>query len=226
MLPSKKNILIEKYNEAIFDTDRHKAFKVIDLAFEQGFLPEEIVFEVIVPAVDSMMDFVSEKTGVNLAQHFFASQIASELVEILIEKFASAPVISGIVAIGTSYGDFHGLGKRIVTGCLKAHIINTIDLGLNVTPERFVEQAILNKANVIAISSMMYHSATGENGCLRVRQLLNENQLEEKIKIIVGGAPYRFDHKLYQTVKADAWAENGNSAGIVISELIRNTRPW
>jgi len=218
--------LISKYNEAIFDTDKKKAFQIIEDALASGKSVEEIVFEIIVPALDHIMDYVGKNMDVNLAQHFFASQIASEITEKMITKFASAPVKTENVILGTSQGDFHGLGKRIVAGCLKIHMINTIDLGLNVTAEEFVEQAILHKANVIAISSMMYHTATGENGCLRVRKLLQESRLEDKIKIIVGGAPYRFDHKLYQTVHADTWAENGNSAGLVILDLIKKAQPW
>ena len=218
--------LITKYNEAIFDTDKKTVFQIIDDALAQGFSPEEIVFELIVPAVDNMMKSVGEKMEVNLAQHFFASQIASELTEKLVAKFISVPEKKGNVIIGTPIGDFHGLGKRIVSGCLYAHMFNVIDLGLNVSAEEFVNQAILHKSNIIAISSMMYHTATGENGCLKVRKLLKEAKLEHKIKIIVGGAPYRFDKKLYEIVQADTWAENGNLAGIVITELLKTTQSW
>ncbi|MDO9511410.1 MAG: cobalamin-dependent protein [Bacteroidales bacterium] len=211
---------IKAYNEAVFDTNKIKVNEVIELALTEGYTPEDVVFNIVIPSLDSMMFRLAEKGEVNLTQHFFASQIASEITENLIEKFVSTPENQSAVIIGTSPGDFHGLGKRIVTGCLKAHMMEVVDLGLNVAPEKFVEAAVLHEANVIAISSMMYHTATGENGCLKVRNILKENKLESKIKIIVGGAPYRFDPKLYQIVQADAWAENGNLAGIVISHLI------
>jgi methanogenic corrinoid protein MtbC1 len=71
----------------------------------------------------------------------------------------------------------------------------------------------------------MVHTARGENGCIRVRQLLKERGLDGCIKIAVGGAPYRFDPSLWQTVGADAWAENGITAGRVIANLIREVRP-
>jgi methanogenic corrinoid protein MtbC1 len=54
-----------------------------------------------------------------------------------------------------------------------------------------------------------------------VRQLLKDQQLEDRIKIIVGGAPYTWDTQLYQAVHADAWASDGISAGKVIKDLIR-----
>ena len=71
---------------------------------------------------------------------------------------------------------------------------------------------------------MMVHTARGEKGCLGVRRLLKERGLEQKIKIAVGGAPYRFDHNLYKTVQADAWAENGITAGEVITQLIKEVK--
>jgi methanogenic corrinoid protein MtbC1 len=67
---------------------------------------------------------------------------------------------------------------------------------------------------------MMVHTARSEQGCVAVRQLLKERQLEERIKIIVGGAPYTWDTELYKTVQADAWASDGISAGKIIKDLI------
>jgi methanogenic corrinoid protein MtbC1 len=71
---------------------------------------------------------------------------------------------------------------------------------------------------------MMAHTARGENGCLGVRRLLKEGGLEERIRIIVGGAPYRFDPELYRVVGADAWAEDGITAGKVVTDLIKGAR--
>jgi len=83
---------------------------------------------------------------------------------------------------------------------------------------------ICRSLQVNAISAMMVHTARGENGCRKVRQILSERGLEERIKVAVGGAPYRFDPELYRTVGADAWAENGITAGRVITDLIREVR--
>ena len=134
------------------------------------------------------------------------------------------PETAGRVVIGNAQGDLHALGKRIVIGCLKAHLIEAIDLGVSVPPERFVDEAVAPQADVIGISAMMVHTARGKNGCLKVRQILRERRLEDRIKIIVGGAAYRFDPHLYKAVNADAWAEDGLAAGKIVLELIKETR--
>jgi len=216
--------VMSQYNEAIMDTDRDRALQVVRDALALEITPEEVVFEVVVPAIELMMKSISENQGVSLAQHFMAAQIASEVVDDMVPRFRKAPQIIGQVVIGTSQGDFHGLGKRIVAGCLKAMMIEVTDLGLNVAPERFVDEALAHDAQVIAISSMMIHTAQGENGCRRVRQILKERGVEDRIKIAVGGAPYRFDPELYRSVGGDAWAENGITAGRVITGLIREVR--
>jgi len=212
------------FNDAIFDTDRERAMQIILDAEKHGISPEDIVFRIIVPSIHSMMKSTSERGEANIAQHFVATQIASEVTELMISRFKVSPEITGRVVIGTSVGDMHGLGKRIVAGCLKALMIDVTDLGLNVPAERFVEEALRCNAEVIGISSMMVHTARGEQGCLKVRRLLKEKNLESRIKVVVGGAPYRFDHDLYKLVQADAWAENGIEAGEVITELIREVR--
>ncbi len=212
--------IIAAYNEAVFDTDRDKALEIIHTAVDQGISPEDIVFQVVIPAMEQMIKAISEDFDANLAQHFMASQIASQVTDEMVALFQQSPETIGRVVIGTSHGDMHTLGKRIVGGCLRSLMIEVIDLGVNVSAERFVEAALEHDASIIAISSMMVHTARSEQGCLAVRQLLKEKQLENRIKIIVGGAPYTWDTELYKVVQADAWASDGISAGKVIKELI------
>ncbi len=217
--------IIKAYNEAIFDIDREQALEVIHAAIMQGVSPEEVVFKIVIPAIEQMAGSMGENFDGNLAQHFMTSQIAAEVTEEMLARFKTPPESVGRVVIGSAEGDLHSLGKRIVMGCLKAQMIEVFDLGVNVPAERFVDEAVARNAQVIGISAMMAHTARGENGCLRVRQLLQERGLERKIKIIVGGAPFRFDHELYRVVRADAWTEDGISAGRVIAGLMREVQP-
>jgi len=142
----------------------------------------------------------------------------------LIPLFAAVPEVRGHVVIGTSHGDFHGLGKKIVIGCLKARMFQVTDLGINVAPETFVDQALAVGADVIAISSMMVHTATGERGPKRVRQLLRERGVEDRLRIIVGGAPYRFHENLYLEVGADAWGDTAAQAPEIVASLVCEVR--
>jgi len=212
---------INAYNEAVFETDKEAAFEVINKALTEGVTPEDIVFKVVIPAVEEMMSRITKDPDANLAQHFMTAQIASEVTEAMLKKFRHPPETIGRIVIGTAYSDLHSLGKRIVMGCLKALMVDVTDLGVNVPAEEFVDAAVKNDACVIGISAMMVHSAKGENGCREVRRILKERGLEDRIKIIVGGAPYRFDSELYKSVGADDWAPDGIGAAKLIVDLIR-----
>ncbi len=216
---------IRQYNEAVLDTDRNQALQVIREALAAGVTPEQVVFGIVVPAIESMIPNLKGPQGISLAQHFMASQIAAEVTDEMMSRFAEPPAFVGRMVIGTSSGDFHGLGKRIVSGCLKALMIDVTDLGLNVDAQRFVDEALARDASVIGISSMMVHTARGENGSRGVRRILRERGLENRIKIIVGGAPYRYDHELFRDVEADAWAENALEAGSVVKRLMSEVPP-
>lgn len=216
--------VIKDYNAAVLDTDRARALQVVTEALAQGARPEDIVFKVVIPGLDLMVKALSEGFDTNLAQHFMTSQIAAEVTEKMLTLFKAAPEIVGRVVIGSASGDLHTLGKRIVIGCLKAQMIEVTDLGVNVLAEKFVDEAVAHHAQVIGVSAMMVHTARGEGGAIKVRQILKARGLEGTIKLVVGGAPFRFDPDLYKLVQADGWAENGVSAAKVIMDCIREVQ--
>ncbi|KJV05078.1 cobalamin B12-binding domain-containing protein [Methylocucumis oryzae] len=215
---------IKAYNEAVLDTDRARAFQVVMDAIDRGVSPEDIVFNVVIPALDLMVKAIDQGFDTNLAQHFMTSQIAADVTEKMLQLFKTPPEIVGRVVIGTAAGDLHTLGKRIVIGCLKAQMIDVIDLGVNVSAEKFVAEAVSKEAQVIGVSAMMVHTARSEKGAIKVRKLLHEQGLESKIKLVVGGAPFRYDTELYSLVGADAWAENGVSALKVFMDCINEVK--
>jgi len=211
---------IKDYNEAVFEIDKELALEVVETAIQNGVTPEQVVFNIIIPSIEEMMAVIAENADTNLAQHFMTAQIAAEITEKMLAKFTTPPEVVGRIIIGTAYGDLHSLGKRIVMGCLKSMMVEVVDLGVNIKAEDFVDAAVAQDAQVIAISSMMVHTATGEDGSIKVRALLKERNLENKIKLVVGGAPYRFDHELYTKVGADKWAADGVTAAKIIKQLI------
>ncbi|HOV13782.1 MAG TPA: cobalamin-dependent protein [Spirochaetota bacterium] len=212
--------VIRDYYNAIYDTNYQLALDVIYDAKKSGVTPEEIVFNIVLPSIDKMLDAFLITQESSISQHFLASKISDQIVEEMLPLFSKKTERHGNIILGTSFGDFHGLGRKIVSGCLKANLYNVIDLGLNVVPERFVDEALKNNAKVIGISSMMLHSATGENGSIKVREILTEKKLTSEIKIVVGGAPYKFDKDLYKTVGADAWAYDALSGIKIIGEFM------
>jgi trimethylamine corrinoid protein len=213
--------IIKAYKEAVEETDREAALALVERAVADGIRAEDIIFKVVIPAIEESMASVTQDPDANLAQHFMTAQIAADVTERMLERFERPPEIVGRIVIGTATGDLHSLGKRIVSGCLKAMMVKVVDLGINVPAERFVDAAVTHDAQIIAVSAMMHHTAVGEDGARGVRRILHERSLEDRIRLVVGGAPYRFDCELCKAVGADGWAPDGFSAARMIVDMLR-----
>ena len=212
--------LQEEFLNAIYDSDQEAALSCIQKALECGISAEDATVKIVAPALTTMAkSVINRKAG--LSQHFMAVHISEKAIDELHQRVLQSPPELGTVILGTAVGDFHGLGNKIVAGCLKAHLFEVVDLGLNVAPQRYVDEALSKRANVIGVSSMMVHAALGESGPKMIRTLLRQRGLESHIKLIVGGAPYQFDKDLYQKAGADAWARDGIEAVAVIKRLFK-----
>ncbi|HWQ75971.1 MAG TPA: corrinoid protein [Syntrophomonas sp.] len=90
------------------------------------------------------------------------------------------------IVIGVIEGDTHDIGKNLVKIMLETAGFNVIDLGRDVLPSDFVDNAVAHNADVIAISTLM---TTTMAGMAEVIDILNQRGLPTKFKVIVGGGP-------------------------------------
>jgi 5-methyltetrahydrofolate--homocysteine methyltransferase len=116
-------------------------------------------------------------------------------------------VKTGTVVIGTVQGDLHDIGKNLVGIMLRGAGFNVIDLGKDVPPEKFIEEAKKTGAQVIGLSALL---TTTMPVMEQVVSLAREHGLHRKVRIIVGGAPLS-DEYAHQ-IGADAYCFDGISA--------------
>ncbi|UCG60783.1 MAG: corrinoid protein [Candidatus Zixiibacteriota bacterium] len=114
---------------------------------------------------------------------------------------------SGTVVIGTVQGDLHDIGKNLVGIMLRGAGFNVVDLGKDVPPERFIEEAQRTGARVIGMSALL---TTTMPVMGLVVNLARERGLLGKVKIIVGGAPLSDEYA--QQIGADAYCFDGMNA--------------
>jgi 5-methyltetrahydrofolate--homocysteine methyltransferase len=113
----------------------------------------------------------------------------------------------GKVVVGSVQGDLHDIGKNLVAIMLKGAGFDIIDLGNDVPPEKFVDTALKNDASVIGLSALL---TTTMPMMKKVVDLVKEQNLSEKVKIIIGGAPLSEDYA--RQIGADAYAFDGMNA--------------
>ena len=92
--------------------------------------------------------------------------------------------VVGKVVIGTLKGNSQGLGKDIVAATLRAAGFQVVDLGVDVSPERYVDAAVKEKAEIIAISISIGKTVLFLKD---VVNYLRQRNLRNKVKIVIGG---------------------------------------
>ncbi len=119
------------------------------------------------------------------------------------------------VVIGVIEGDTHDIGKNLVKVLLESGNFEVFDLGRDVPPTRFVETAIENNADVIAISTLM---TTTMVGMKKVIDQLNEEGIREQYKVIVGGGPISQGYA--NQIGADGYSPNATEALRLLKGLV------
>lgn len=166
--------------------------------------PFRAVEHLVVPALEEI-GRRWERGGVALAQVYMSSRICEELMEEMLPASSLERIRRPKIAIAL-LDDYHALGKMIVCAALRASGYAVHDWG-RLTAEELASQAVRERADIILISALMLRSALQVK---KVRQLLDA--AGSLTKIIVGGAPFRFDPELWREVGADAVGSNAAEA--------------
>jgi 5-methyltetrahydrofolate--homocysteine methyltransferase len=121
----------------------------------------------------------------------------------------------GRVAAGTVKGDLHDIGKNLVCMMLEGASFEIIDLGTDVTPDKFVD-AVQNKgANFIAMSALL---TTTMPNMKNIVEAIKAAGLRDKVHIMVGGAPVTDTYA--REIGADGYAPDASRAVALAKSLI------
>lgn len=112
----------------------------------------------------------------------------------------------GRVCIGSIKDDLHDIGKNLVRMMLESKGFDVIDLGIDVSPEVFVQTAIEQNCQIICVSALL---TTTMNGMAEVVKLAEEAGIRDKVKIMVGGAP--ITQAFADRIGADAYTPDAAS---------------
>ena len=137
-------------------------------------------------------------------------------LDILKPRLAESNVKSrGKVVIGTIQGDLHDIGKNIVAMLLQGAGFEVVDLGADVSIDRFVESAKNEKADLVGMSALLITTMINMKEVIRG---LKEAGLGDDVKVIVGGAPVTRDYA--DQIGADGYAPDAASGVDVARKLL------
>jgi corrinoid protein of di/trimethylamine methyltransferase len=163
-----------------------KVKELVQQAIDEGVAPKAILEDGLMAG----MNIIGEKFKNNevfVPEVLIAARAMNAGIAILKPHLVSAGVESkGTVVIGTVKGDMHDIGKNLVKMMMEGKGLHVVDLGVDVSPEQFLQAAVENNAQIIACSSLL---TTTMNEMKNVVALVNEKDMHDKIKVMVGGAP-------------------------------------
>ena len=197
--------------------DDEKVFELTKQAIEQKIDPKIILADGLV----SGMNVIGEQFrnhDIFLPEVLLAAKAMYAGIDQLKPLFINEDMpTQGKIVIGTVKGDLHDLGKNLVGIMLKGAGFDVIDLGKDVSPERFVETALKEDAKLIGMSALL---TTTMPMMKAVIDLLKQNNLEGKIKTVIGGAPITEEYA--KEIGADAYAFDASKSIECVKYLLQN----
>jgi methylmalonyl-CoA mutase cobalamin-binding domain/chain len=194
----------------IGSVDRANESEVMEVA--KKCLDSEAPAEALVKSISEAFNVIGtkyEKGVYYLPELMFAGMVAQRVLQVLspILGHGGSTKVRGSIVIGTVRGDLHDLGKNVVTLMLRPSGFKVTDLGTDVAPERFVEAALSEKADIICMSALL---STTREEMRAVIQELKKSGLRGKVKVIVGGGAV--DEAFAREIGADAYGKDAIEA--------------
>jgi corrinoid protein of di/trimethylamine methyltransferase len=122
---------------------------------------------------------------------------------------------AGTVVIGTVEGDLHDIGKNLVAMMMQGAGFNVIDMGTNITPQRFVKAVKEHQPNILGMSALLTTTMPKMEETI---QAPKEAGIRDQVKVMAGGAPVTQD--FVDKIGADAYGANAASASEKAKALV------
>jgi 5-methyltetrahydrofolate--homocysteine methyltransferase len=210
-------MMLDALKAAVLKGDRDAVRTLTAAALETGLDAVKILNDGLLPA----MEIVGKRFG---AKEIYISEVllSARAMHAGLAILRPALAASGredrakpVVVLGTVKGDLHDIGKNLVAMMLEAGGFKVVDLGTNVSADKFIQAAREHGAAVIGLSALLTTTMR------EMRQTIATVRGAEGmagVKTIIGGAPVT--QEFADTIGADGWAADAPAAVARIKELV------
>ena len=181
--------------------------------------PETLLYDALIPSL--------EEVGARFERGDFfvpemliaarAMQGALDILRPLLAETGAKPI--GTFVMGTVKGDVHDIGKNLVNIMLEGAGFTVYDLGVNVAPEKFVEQVQEHEPDIVGFSAFLTTTMPMFKANINA---LEKSGLRDRVIVMVGGAPVTQEYA--DAVGADGYAADASTAVRLAKSLIENRR--
>ncbi len=186
---------------------------------EADILPETMLFDALIPSLEEV-GARFERGDYFVPEMLIAARAMQGALDILRPLLVATGVAQvGTVVMGTVKGDVHDIGKNLVNIMLEGAGFTVHDLGVNVAPEKFVEQIIEHQPDVVGFSAFLTTTMPMFKANINA---IEKAGLRDQVIIMVGGAPVTQEYA--DVVGADGYAADASSAVKKAKDLIEKRR--
>ncbi len=199
--------------DAVIRGDQNKALEITKAALEEGTAAKDVLDNGLIAGMDTV-GALFKKNEIYIPEVLIAARAMKMAMEVLEPELVKAGVEPvGKLLIGTVQGDLHDIGKNLVAMMLKGAGFKVIDLGVDVGPEKFVEQVKAANAQLIGMSALLTTTMPGMEKTIKA---LKDAGIP--VKVMIGGAPVTQDYA--DKIGADGYAPDAASAVDLAKSLV------
>lgn len=199
--------------------NRPAVLELTNAGLEMGMTPETILFDALIPSLEEV-GARFERGDYFVPEMLIAGKAMSGALDILRPLLAQTGAETvGTYVMGTVKGDVHDIGKNLVNIMLEGAGFEVIDLGVQVSPEKFVEAVEEHQPNILGMSAFLTTTMPMFKANINA---LEKAGLRDKVIVLVGGAPVTQEYA--DAVAADGYAADASAAVKLSKELIAKQR--
>ncbi|AEE96282.1 corrinoid protein [Mahella australiensis] len=192
-----------------------KVKELVQAAVDEGVDPAEIVNNGLIVGMSEIGELF-KRNEVYVPEVLIAARAMHAGMDIVKPLLAEKGNITiGKVIIGTVKGDLHDIGKNLVAMMLEGAGFEVIDLGVDVSPEKFVEAIRDHQPQVVGMSALLTTTMPSMRDTI---EAIKAAGLRDSVKIMIGGAP--ITQNFADEIGADGYAPDAASAADLAKELI------
>lgn len=207
---------LENLYNAVLSGNLKLAVEASKEAVAEGCNPQQIINEYMASAMREIGNrFEAGKAFV--PELLMSARAMKGALDILKPLLAGSGAGNGLgkVVIGTVKGNLHDIGKNLVASMLEGSGFEVINLGTDISAEKFVAAVKEHQAQIVCLSALL----TTTMGYMQtIIQALEENGLRSQVKVMIGGAP--ISEAYARQIGADGYSENANAAVALARSLV------
>jgi len=198
---------LQGLKEAIVGGNLDRSVAITNEAIAAGVAPSQLINDYMIKGMEDIGAQFEAGTAFvpNLLMSARAMKGALDILKPLLQGDASATL--GRVVIGTVKGDLHDIGKNLVASMLEGCGFEVINVGTDVSSEKFIEAIEANNADIVCMSALLTTTMTYMK---EVIEAINASAHKGKVKVMIGGAPV--SREFASNIGADGYSSNANGA--------------